>query len=49
MLADEFTIFQGPLTDNNGKPVLPDGEAYIQTDIQLEQMDWLVEGVIGQV
>ena len=49
MLAGEFTIFQGPLTDNNGKPVLSDGEAYSQTDIQLEQMDWLVEGVIGQV
>ena len=40
-------IFKGPLKDNTGKEILPEGKEYKQQDIELEKMSWLVEGVIG--
>lgn len=40
-------IYKGPIKDNSGKIVVPAGTEYAQTDIWLESMDWLVEGVIG--
>ena len=40
-------VYKGPIKDNTGKTVIPAGKAYTQTDIWLESMDWLVEGVIG--
>jgi simple sugar transport system substrate-binding protein len=43
-----FITFKGPLKDNKGKVVIPEGKAYAQTAIELESMDYLVEGVIGQ-
>ena len=42
-----MVVYKGPLKDNTGKTVIPAGKAYTQTDIWLESMDWLVEGVIG--
>jgi basic membrane protein A len=42
-----MVIFKGPLMDNTGKVILPDGQEYKQRDIELEKMGWLVEGVIG--
>ncbi len=47
-LDGSFVIFQGPLKANNGKLVIPEGKTYPQTAIELESMDYLVEGVIGQ-
>lgn len=47
MLAGEFTLFQGPMKDNKGNEVIPAGKSYGQTDLWLEQMDWLVDGVTG--
>jgi simple sugar transport system substrate-binding protein len=44
-----YVIFKGPLNDNNGKEILPAGKAYPQTAIELEQMNYLVDGVIGEV
>ena len=46
-LTGKFTAFKGPLNDNKGKTVIPPGESYLQTDIRLESMDYLVEGVVG--
>lgn len=43
-----FVVYQGPITDNTGKLVIPKGKAYSQTDLWLESMDWLAEGVIGK-
>jgi basic membrane protein A and related proteins len=43
-----FVIFKGPLKDNTGKVVLPEGKSLPQTAIELESMDYLVEGAIGQ-
>jgi simple sugar transport system substrate-binding protein len=42
-----FVIFKGPLQANTGAAVIPAGEQRVQTDLSLESMDWLVEGVIG--
>jgi simple sugar transport system substrate-binding protein len=49
MMKGEFAIFKGPLKDNTGKSVIAAGTAYKQTDVVLEQMNYLVEGVIGKV
>ncbi|MGF1481918.1 MAG: BMP family ABC transporter substrate-binding protein [Cyanophyceae cyanobacterium] len=43
-----MVIYQGELRDNQGNVVIPAGEAYEQQNIELEKMDWLVEGVIGR-
>lgn len=40
-------VYKGPIKDNQGKIVISSGTGYEQTDIWLEKMDWLVEGVIG--
>jgi simple sugar transport system substrate-binding protein len=49
MLKDDFVIFKGPLQDNTGKTVVAAGALYKQTDVVLEQMNYLVAGVIGKV
>ena len=47
MLAGSFDIFVGGLKDNKGAVVVPAGKALKQTDLELEKMNYLVEGVIG--
>jgi simple sugar transport system substrate-binding protein len=42
-----FVIFKGPIKDNTGKMVIPEGQSYAQTAIELEKMDYLVEGAVG--
>jgi simple sugar transport system substrate-binding protein len=49
MMKGDFVIFKGPLKDNTGKTVIDAGVSHKQTDIVLEQMNYLVEGVIGKV
>lgn len=49
MMAGQFVIFKGPLKDNKGNVVIADGVAQGQTDIALESMNYLVEGVLGQL
>ena len=44
-----FVIYAGEMKDNTGKVVIPKGKEYKQTDLELEKMDWFVEGVIGSV
>ena len=46
-LDGSFVIFKGPLRDNTGKVVIPAGKAYPQTAIELESMNYLVEGALG--
>lgn len=48
-LEGTFVIFKGPLKDNTGKVAIPEGTAYVQTAIELESMDYLVEGVNGSL
>ena len=49
MVAGSFDIFKGPLKDNKGAVVIPAGKSMKQTDIELEKMNYLVEGVNGSV
>jgi len=46
-MSGAMVVYKGPIKDNTGNFVIPAGEEYIQTDIRLESMGWLVEGVIG--
>jgi simple sugar transport system substrate-binding protein len=43
-----FIIYKGGLKDNEGKVVIPAGKGLEQTDVALEKMDYLVEGVVGK-
>ncbi|CAM3672181.1 BMP family ABC transporter substrate-binding protein [Paracidovorax anthurii] len=49
MLRGEFSIFSGEIRDNTGKVVIAKGRTLAQTAIELESMNYLVEGVIGRV
>jgi simple sugar transport system substrate-binding protein len=49
LTAGTYVIFKGPLKDNTGKEVIPPGKEYVQTAIELESMNYLVEGVNGKV
>jgi basic membrane protein A and related proteins len=46
-MAGTMVIYQGPITDNTGKVVIPAGTSMTQKDPELEKMDYLVAGVIG--
>lgn len=46
IVAGRFQPFQGPLSDNTGKPRTPAGPL---GDAQIARMDWLVQGVSGSV
>jgi basic membrane protein A and related proteins len=48
MVKGDYVVFKGPLKDNTGKTILAKGAAYQQTDPVLEQMNYLVEGVVGK-
>lgn len=47
MVAGSFDIFKGGLKDNKGAVVVPAGKSFRQTDVELEKMNYLVEGVVG--
>jgi simple sugar transport system substrate-binding protein len=47
--AGTFAVYSGPLKDNAGKEILAAGVKQEQTDIKLESMNYLVEGVKGKL
>jgi simple sugar transport system substrate-binding protein len=49
MMKGDYVIFKGPLKDNAGKEVIAAGTSLKQIDPVLEQMNYLVEGVIGKI
>lgn len=49
LTAGNLVIYSGELKDNKGNVVLASGQKLEQTAIDLEKMDWLVEGVSGSV
>ncbi len=49
MMAGSFDIFKGPLKDNKGASIIPAGKMLKQTDIELEKINYLVEGVVGSI
>jgi simple sugar transport system substrate-binding protein len=44
-----LVIFKGPLNDNAGKQIIAPGASMVQTDVNLEKMAYLVEGVKGSI
>jgi simple sugar transport system substrate-binding protein len=49
LIDGTLVIYKGGIKDNTGKVVIPEGKDLKQQDIELEKMDWLVEGVVGSV
>ena len=49
MMKGGFSVFKGPLRDNGGREIIPAGKAYPETAIELESMNYLVEGVRGSI
>ncbi|MDE3080539.1 MAG: BMP family ABC transporter substrate-binding protein [Paracoccaceae bacterium] len=47
IMKGDYVVFKGPMKDNKGKEIIPAGKAYPETDVALESMNYLVEGVIG--
>jgi basic membrane protein A and related proteins len=47
--AGTLVIFKGPLASNDGKQILAAGASSGQRDIELEKMNYLVEGVKGAI
>jgi simple sugar transport system substrate-binding protein len=44
-----YSVFKGPLKDNKGKEVIPAGKSFPETAVELESMNYLVEGVNGAI
>ncbi|WP_454902237.1 BMP family ABC transporter substrate-binding protein [Variovorax gossypii] len=49
MIAGSFDIFKDGIKDNKGAVVVPAGKVLKQTDLELEKMNYLVEGVVGSI
>jgi basic membrane protein A and related proteins len=49
LTAGTLVIFKGPLKDNANKEIIAAGTEKTQTDISLEQMNYLVEGIKGSL
>ncbi|MEL7501577.1 MAG: BMP family ABC transporter substrate-binding protein [Cyanobacteria bacterium J06554_6] len=49
LLSGDLVIYDGELKDNSGGVILPAGEKYDQQNIELEKMDWLIDGVNGSI
>lgn len=47
ILKGDFAVIKGPMKDNKGNVIAKAGEAFEETDVALESMNYLVEGVIG--
>ncbi len=47
MKTGEFSVFKGGQKDNKGNVVIPAGTNYSETSIELERMNYLVDGVVG--
>jgi basic membrane protein A len=49
LTTGNFAIFKGPLKDNKGATVIPAGTSLEMTNLELEKMNYLVEGVLGSI
>tara|TARA_B100001964_G_C14232698_1_gene600833 strand:+ start:1413 stop:2606 length:1194 start_codon:yes stop_codon:yes gene_type:complete len=47
ILKGDFAAIKGPLKDNKGNMIATAGQTFVENAIELESMDYLVEGVIG--
>ena len=49
LISTELIIYKGELKDNQGNVILTGEQDYKQDDIELEKMDYLIEGVEGSI
>ena len=49
MMKGGFSVFKGSLRDNTGREAIAAGKAYPETAIELESMNYLVDGVRGSI
>jgi simple sugar transport system substrate-binding protein len=49
LIAGTRSVYAGPLKDNTGKLVIPDGTAFAENERKLDKIDYLVDGVIGSM
>ena len=49
LIKGELVIYEGELSDNQGKSILSADEKYEQQALELETMDWLIDGVKGSI
>jgi len=49
LMKGDFVIFMGPLKDNTGKEIVAAGKGFGQRDVELEKMNYLLDGVEGKV
>lgn len=49
LLDGSQAVYRGPLRDNTGKTVVPAGSTIRIEDPALDQMNWLLEGIHGEV
>jgi basic membrane protein A len=49
LTAGTLVVYEGPMKDNTGKEIIPAGTKHEQTDITLESMNYLVQGVKGKL
>ena len=47
IISGGYAVIQGPMKDNKGNVIAGAGQSFVETDVELESMDYLVEGVIG--
>ena len=47
IMAGGFAVIKGPLNDNAGNVIAAEGQSFVETDVELESMGYLVDGVIG--
>jgi simple sugar transport system substrate-binding protein len=47
IMAGGFSVFKGGIKDNKGNVVVAEGKSFPEDAIELESMDYLVEGVVG--
>ena len=47
MMKGGFSVIKGPLKNNKGDVVATEGQTFVEAAIELESMDYLVEGVVG--
>jgi basic membrane protein A and related proteins len=49
LIEGTLVIYKGPIKDNTGQLMISEGKALPQTDVELEKMNYLVEGVTGKI
>lgn len=47
IMKGDFAVIKGPMNDNKGNVIATADQSFAETDVALESMDYLVEGVIG--